>query len=74
VAQQYQLSFTPLELKGLWVLATGGSTAGDDCLEQAAQNAIDKLYRAEKGMPRRAPHDQGGGRYTDGINLTRKPA
>jgi hypothetical protein len=74
VARQHQLSLTGLELKGLWIRATGGTTASDELLDQAAENAIDKLYREEKGMPRRAPHDKGGGRYSEGIDLTKKPA
>lgn len=75
MAKHHQLSFTGLELKGLWIRATGGTIDGDPLLDQAAENAIDKLYREEKGMPRRAPHDLGGGRYNAGIDLTvKRPA
>jgi hypothetical protein len=49
----HQLSFTGLELKALWVLATGGTTTGDALLDQAGAAAVDKLYRAERGMPRK---------------------
>jgi hypothetical protein len=51
----HQLCFTGLELKGLWVRLTGGSMADDPVLQQATENALDKIYRAEKGMKRAAP-------------------
>ena len=49
----HQLTFTTLELKGLWVRATGGDTSGDPLLDQSAESALDKVYRTEKGMPRK---------------------
>lgn len=49
----HQLTFTGLELKGLWVRATGGDTSADTLLDQAADHAVDKLYRTERGMPRK---------------------
>jgi hypothetical protein len=47
------VAFTLLELKGLWIRATGGTTSSDVLLDQAAEAAIDKVYRTEKGMPRK---------------------
>lgn len=52
---RYQtVAFTLLELKGLWVRATGGKiSAQDPLLHQAAENAIDKVYRRLRGMGKR---------------------
>ena len=44
------LTFTMLELKGLWIRATGGNTSRDKELDQAAETAVDKVWRAEKRM------------------------
>lgn len=66
-----QLSLTRLELKGLWIRATGGSTEGDVGLDLAAEKAIEKLYRAESGMlPPRPPQEQKPGK---GMGLLWKP-
>lgn len=62
MAKQHQLSFTGLELKGLWIKATGGDTSADPLLDKAADNAIDKVYREEHGMPRKAHPEPPGGR------------
>lgn len=51
----HQLSFTGLELRGLWVKLTGGSTDGDELLDAATERALEKIYRAENGMKRPAP-------------------
>ena len=58
----HQVSFPGLELKALWVRATGGDTSNDTLLDQAGDIAVDKLYRAEKGLPRRANPEPVGGR------------
>lgn len=59
----HQLSFTKLELTGLWVRATGGSTSNDTALDLAAESAIDKLYRADRGLPApRPPQRQARGK------------
>lgn len=50
MAKWHTIAFTSLELRGLWVKATGGSTAGDPLLEEAAERAIEKVHRAESGM------------------------
>lgn len=49
----HQLAFTSLELKALWVRATGGKTDHDLMLDRAAERAIDKVYREEQGMTRK---------------------
>lgn len=45
-----QVSFSDLELKGLWIRATGGDTSADALMDEAAERAVQKIYRAEKGM------------------------
>ena len=53
------VAFTLLELKALWIIADIGYSMPcpelerDELLESAAESALDKVYRAEKGMPRR---------------------
>lgn len=67
------IAFTTLELKGLWLKATG-ATITDETLDQAGENAIDKVYRAEKGMPRKAnPEPPGGKKAGPPLDL-RRPA
>lgn len=52
----HQLAFTGLELKALWLIADIGyhlpnpDLEKDPDLESAAERALDKVYRAEKGM------------------------
>lgn len=51
-----QISFTTLELKALWLIADIGyhtpdsSLDADEDLVAAAERALDKVWRAEKGM------------------------
>lgn len=59
MAQWHTIAFTSLELRGLWVKATGGSTDGDPLLEEAAEHAIEKVHRAETGMnPQRVAREK----------------
>ncbi len=59
MAHYTQISFTTLELKALWIIAdigyhTPDSPLDNDAdLEAAAERALDKVWRAEKGMPGR---------------------
>jgi hypothetical protein len=54
-----QVSLTALECKALWLIADIGYSMPcpdlerDPALESAAERALDKVYRAERGMPRK---------------------
>jgi hypothetical protein len=60
MATQKQISFTTLECKALWLIADAGyhdrrfpELDADPLLDAAAAAALDKVWRAEKGMGRR---------------------
>lgn len=73
--QWHQLSFTSLQLKGLWIRATGGTTEHDEILDRATDEAVDKLYRAEKGMGKKPGPPPAAGyknRFPSGLSVERK--
>jgi hypothetical protein len=59
MATQKQISFTTLECKALWIVADIGLSMPcpelerDPDLEAAATRALDKVYRADRGIPRK---------------------
>jgi hypothetical protein len=74
-----QISLTVLECKALWLIAdigyhTPNTSLDDDAdLQAAADRALDKVWRAEKGMTRKGhpPGDNIGPRGP-GLDLRRK--
>lgn len=74
-----QITFTALETKALWLIADMGyampnpDLERDSELEAAAERALDKVYRADRGMGRRVePEQRQAGRTGPGLDLRRR--
>lgn len=74
-----QISLTVLECKALWLIADIGyhtpqTSLGDDPdLQAAAERALDKVWRAEKGYHRKGhPPGENTGARGPGLDLTNK--
>ena len=80
MATRKQISFTTLECKALWLIADAGyhdrlfpELDADPALDAAAASALDKVWRADKGMGRKPTPPRGPKRTRPaGLTLTKR--